>query len=90
MSEKNWFAYSPDGGMEYFATESEARASAEAALEYYTDGFIDEDVANICWGRVHGESVCVEHTETPGGEFDYVERWEMQEVEVVNKSTTPS
>ena len=80
MSSKTWFGLSPDEGLKRFETEAEARAYAVMELEYITDGGRHEDVASVCWGRVHGVAVCVEHRATPDGEYDFIERWEMQEV----------
>lgn len=75
---KHWFAYDPESGFERFATEAEARAEAQKALDYYRDsapeGWNEDAVVQVCWGLVLGEVVEVERrpwTEEDGGEeFD--------------------
>lgn len=58
---ERWFAYSQDGGVEFFPTEDEAKARAEELLAEDRDFARinrewSEDAESICWGKVHGES----------------------------------
>ncbi|MFN9957830.1 MAG: hypothetical protein ACK55I_32390, partial [bacterium] len=53
-----FFSWNPiasfGGDLEFHATEEEARASAESALEDALDGEFDSDAEGICWGEVRG------------------------------------
>ena len=57
-----YFSYDPNGdGYLEHTTEEEAKKTAQAALEYERDEALnegwDENVENICWGRIIGRTV---------------------------------
>lgn len=59
-SEK-WFSYDPDNGFETHETEAKARANAEESLHWHkqeaADNGWDENVTQICWGKIMGQVV---------------------------------
>ena len=53
-----WFSYDPGNGFEWHATEVQAKDAAENALGYYRDEAVegwDEEVDQVCWGRIIGQ-----------------------------------
>jgi len=57
MSAKSFFSYSSSMGLEFWATEAEARDSAENEIEQYRedakhDGEWPVDTDSVLWGRV--------------------------------------
>jgi hypothetical protein len=74
-SQKLWFAYDPGDGFEEYATEAEARAAAEKALEYYredapSDGW-SEEATGVCYGKITGWTVeTMRKTKPPADELD--------------------
>lgn len=57
MSPKAFFSYSPDMGVNFWETESEARGSAENEIEQYRkdaqdDGEWPIDTGDVVWGKV--------------------------------------
>lgn len=58
-----YFAYCPDAGFETFETEQEAINFAEEAINDFRDhadeGW-DENVANVCWGKLEQHTTIVE------------------------------
>lgn len=59
MTHLPWFVYDPDySGMEFYATEAEAKAAAEKALDFWrgeaiSDGEWSDEVESLIWGRVY-------------------------------------
>jgi hypothetical protein len=59
MSQKNFFCYDGDSSTDFFATEEEAVAAANTAIQYWRDLTIDDgewpcEVERVYWGRIHG------------------------------------
>lgn len=55
---KRYFSVDDEGMAEFHDTAEEAKQRAAEALEWATDGDIDEDAVNcICWGEVKGAPV---------------------------------
>lgn len=70
-----FFAYDPDGGLEFFATEREAIEFANDIIEVYRDesgdGW-DEVVGNVCWGEIKQRAAMCNITPAPeGSDFDF-------------------
>lgn len=73
-SEK-WFSYDPDNGFETHATEEKARANAEESLHWHkqeaADYGWDENVTQICWGKIAQEVVMTSReTKPPPDQLD--------------------
>jgi len=73
---RGWFSYDPEDGVDFHATEREAREAADRALDMERDSAADggwnENAVDICYGRVYGSARQVSATPTPGGEFDEI------------------
>lgn len=56
-----WFSYDPHGdGMEFHPTAEDAKKCADAALEMertWADDGWNDDVGDICWGRIYERTV---------------------------------
>lgn len=53
-----WFVYDYENGIEFYATEAEAKAAAQKILEFWrgeaiSDGEWSDEVEHLVWGRVH-------------------------------------
>lgn len=57
---KKFFCFTPNGGMDYFDTEPEAREAAQSAVDDYRQEAADEgwdfDVEEIRWGVVRQQA----------------------------------
>lgn len=88
-----WFSFSGEGwGFTFHDTEEEAKAAAEKEFSssfYGNDGLPESPEREAVWGRVHGLPRQVAHIDTPDGEFDHLEEWDIlspdAEVEVTRK-----
>lgn len=55
-----FFSYDPDDGFELHATEDEAKARAQAAIDLYRDDAADgwpEEVDGVCWGALQQRAI---------------------------------
>ena len=83
MMTDRFFAMDADGNMERFDTADAAKAWAQTALEYEQDRAGDgwsEDVTWICWGEIKQQVVMTKSTPTPGGQFDSIDEYELEDV----------
>jgi len=61
MNQEKWFAYSPEDGVEIFASAEEAAAAAQSLLDVDRDYAVDNGewpygTDQICWGQVLGQA----------------------------------
>ena len=65
---KKFFSFSTDNGFLLHRTADEAKAEAEANIDYYRDGAFEgwpEEVDSVCWGEVKEKSEQTEIRERP-------------------------
>jgi hypothetical protein len=74
-----WYSIDPEHGVEVWATEAEAKAAAEAALEHYRDNASDgwhEQMEALEWGMLlpHGHAKEVDRVERENDDTGLCER----------------
>ncbi|MEG0209079.1 MULTISPECIES: hypothetical protein [Gammaproteobacteria] len=82
-----FFGYDPDSGFNLFKTEAEAKSFAQDAIDYYKgescDGW-DEQVDQVCWGKVMQETVMTNkrECETPHEKemFSFICDYELKDI----------
>lgn len=80
-----WYVHDPEDCTSFYATETEARAAAEAVLddmcEQSSDGW-PESVNDLHWGEIatRYQTLQINVVETPGCEFDSSCDYEFAEV----------
>ena len=74
---KKYFAYSPDNGMEFFASAEEAKEWAQNEIDDCRDamdeGWEDEFVTGICWGRLSERAKEIIIPDVYGSDYELVE-----------------
>ena len=83
-----YFSYSPDSGMTRHETAEEAKAAAEAEIQYYRenaeagDGWPEEDVEQVTWGEIRQETRVISREPAPeGSDFDFYYEYGLRNVE---------
>lgn len=85
---KLYFSYDPEDGFEVHETEDAARKRADEIMESCRDAAADdgwpEYTNEVCWGEVLQVACETRRWEAePGGRFDYMAEWELQDVAVI-------
>lgn len=78
MSKYRFFAYDPETGFETFDTVEKAIAHAEECIQWYRDEAAEgwgEQVDQVCWGEIKGETVQVDRREASKDEADRFDYW---------------
>lgn len=74
---KKYFAYSPDNGIEFFASAEEAKERAQGEIDYcreaMDEGWEDEFVSGICWGVVSERAKEITIPDVYGSDYELVE-----------------
>lgn len=77
--------YGLDGFVSFHDSAEAAKAAAQDDLDNANDGEWNEDVENVCWGKVEQEAVMVNKRPDPDGRYDYLCDCELHDVAYENQ-----